>query len=65
MTHPVRLALAPRQWLALPGTGYEVLLHGKYRDSGDRVLVTRNGDGPGGWDLRPLYGSCFIRKARS
>lgn len=60
-----QLTLAARQWLRLPGTEYEVMLHGKFRDWADKVTISRDGTGPGGWNLRPVYGACFIRKAPS
>lgn len=61
-----RLAVPVAAWTRLPGTGYEVMPHGK-RGGERQVIVISRGPGRaelGGWDIAPLHGCVYIRAAR-
>jgi hypothetical protein len=68
VTAPQTLRLRPRQWIRLPGTAVEVLIHGRARMIGGQgywVPVSRTGNPGGrlgGWDLSPVHGHAFIRR---
>jgi hypothetical protein len=61
---PARVRLEPRRWVRLPGTGWEVYLHGKPSEPIVEVLCTHARAEYGGWDLRPVAGRCYVRRVR-
>lgn len=66
MSTTERLRLCPRLWVPLTGSDRQVMLHGKRHDGSDGIDLHRTGGGPpewGGWDLTPVLGHCFIRRA--
>jgi hypothetical protein len=67
LSRPLRLRLLPGQWVPLPGTGFEILLHGRKTPSSDGVDIDR--DQPrtspfGGWNLTPVLGRTYARRVR-
>jgi hypothetical protein len=61
---PARVRLVPGRWVRLPGTGWEVYLHGKPGEEGVEVACTHQRAEYGGWDLRPVEARCYVRRAR-
>lgn len=63
----MRLRLLPAQWVLLPGTGWQVYLHGKAHGPGSdgvEIVRTHVRTEVGGWDLEQVLNQIFLRKAR-
>ena len=59
-----RLRLVQGWWVRLPGTPYELLLKGKFRDHTDVTDLRRTGGHlqTGGWDLTLVMDRVLIRR---
>lgn len=60
-----RVRLLPAQWVRLPGTTWEVYLHGKrYGSSSEGVEVSRDHAQSefGGWNLTPVWAHIYLRQ---
>jgi hypothetical protein len=59
------VVLEPARWVRLPGTTWEVMLHGKRLVNCGGIPVCRTGDPGrlGGWDLGPVLDKCYVRRA--
>lgn len=65
MTQLTRLKVPVAAWTRLPGTGYEVMPHGKRSGERQVVVITRGAGRVmlGGWDLSALHRCAYIRRA--
>lgn len=61
---PASVRLMPARWVRLPGTPFEVYLHGKWLGKRcEGVIVAHTGTRPqyGGWDLAPVAHCTYLR----
>lgn len=58
-----RVRLYPGQWVQLPGTDWQVYLHGKPGQEGVEIVRTHLREEFGGWDLEPIFDHVYTRKA--
>lgn len=60
----MRVTLRPVAWVRLPGTAWEVYLHGKPGDEGVEIVRTFARSEFGGWDVQPVLPRVYMRAAR-